>query len=90
MEQFFHYGNEIFDEMNGDTVHAPPIISENEQKAETNAFLVEFNEVFNYLKQNISEEGRRKFRANLLKREDMAEYIESILIDQSQKMFMPL
>ena len=28
-----HYGNEIFDEMNGDTVHAPPIIYENEQKA---------------------------------------------------------
>ena len=39
-----HYGSEIFDEMNGDTVHAAPLIFKYEQKAEINQFVIEFNE----------------------------------------------
>ena len=41
-----HYGNEIFDEYDGDTVHANCLISKNDQQAEVQYFVTEFNETF--------------------------------------------
>ena len=47
-EQFLvlanHYGNEIFDEYNGDTVHANHLVSKKDQQAEVQYFVTEFNE----------------------------------------------
>ena len=70
-----HYGSEIFDEMNRDTVHAAPLISKYEQKAEINEFVIEFNEKFDELKQNVSQEADRKLHSNLIKRNQVAGYI---------------
>ena len=47
-EQFLvlanHYGNDIFDEYNGDTVHANYLVSKKDQQAEVQYFVTEFNE----------------------------------------------
>ena len=48
-----HYGNEIFDEYNGDTVHANCLITKNYQQVEVQYFVTEFNETFEKLKTNV-------------------------------------
>ena len=55
-----HHGNEIFDECNGDTVHTNCLISKNDQQAEVQYFVTEFNETFEKLKANVLEEASRK------------------------------
>ena len=70
-----HYGNEIFDEYNGDTVHANCLISKNDQQAEVQYFVTEFNETFEKLKANVLEEANCKLRLNQLQCEEMESYI---------------
>ena len=55
-----HYRNEIFDEYNGDTVHTNCLISKNDQQAEVQYFVTEFNETFEKLKANVLEEANHK------------------------------
>ena len=66
--------DEIFDEHNGDTVHANCIISKNDQQAELQYFVTEFNEKSEKLKANVLE-ANRKLRLIHLKREEMESYI---------------
>ena len=66
-----HYGNEIFDEYNGHTVYANCLISKNDQQAEVQYFVTEFNGTFEKLKANVLEEANRKLRLDQLKREEM-------------------
>ena len=70
-----HYGNEIFDEYNGDTVHANCLISKNDRQAEVQYFMTECNETFEKLKANVLVEANRKLQLNQLKREEMESYI---------------
>lgn len=70
-----HYGKEIIDELNGDVKQGAPLISINEQKEEGSYFNVEFNEEFQELKKEVTEEANRKFRNHQLKREEMEGYI---------------
>ena len=65
------YGNEIFDEYNGDTVHAKCLISKNDQQAKVQYSVTEFNEPSEKLKANVLEEANRELRLNQLKREEM-------------------
>ena len=70
-----HYGNEIFDEYNGDTVHANCLISKNDRQAEVQYFMTECNETFEKLKANVLVEANQKLQLNQLKREEMESYI---------------
>ena len=51
---------EIFDEYNGDTVHANCLISKNDQQVEVQYFLTELNETFEKLEANVLEEVNHK------------------------------
>ena len=66
---------EIFDEYNGDTVHANCLISKNDQQVEVQYFLTELNETFEKLEANVLEEVNHKLRLNQLKHEEMESYI---------------
>ena len=70
-----HYGNQIFDKYSGEIVHANCLISKNDQQAEVQYFVTEFNETFKKLKANVLEETNCKLRLNQLKREEMESYI---------------
>ena len=70
-----HYGNEIFDKYNGDTVHTNCLISKNDQQAEVQYFVAEFNQTFEELKPNVLEEANHNLQLNQLKHEEMESYI---------------
>ena len=55
-----HYGNGIFDEYNGDTVHTNCLISKNNQELEVQYSVTEINDIFEKLHANVSEEANRK------------------------------
>ena len=56
-------------------MHANCLISKNDQQAEVQYFVTEFNETFKKLKANVLEEANCKLRLNQLKREEMESYI---------------
>ena len=70
-----HYGNEIFDEYNGDSVHANCLISKKDQQVEVQYFVTELNETFEKLEANELEEVNHKLQLNQLKHEEMESYI---------------
>ena len=70
-----HYGNEIFDEYSGDTVHVNCLISKNDQQPEVQYFLTEFSKTFEKLKANVLEETNGKLRLNQFQRGEMGSYI---------------
>ena len=51
------------------------LITKNDQQAEVQYFVNEFNETFKKLKANTLEEASRKLRLNQLKCEEMVSYI---------------
>ena len=55
-----NYGNEIFDKYNADTVHANCLISKNDQQAEVQYFVTEFNKTFEKLTVDALEEVNHK------------------------------
>ena len=50
----------IFDEYNGDTMHANCLISKKDHQSDVQYFVTEFNETFEKLKANVLEETNRK------------------------------
>ena len=50
-------------------------MSKNDQQAEVQYFVTEFNETFEKLKANVLEEANRKLRLSQLKCEEMENYI---------------
>ena len=70
-----HYGNEIFDECNGDTVYANCLVSKSVQQAKVQYFVTKFNETLEKLKANVLEEVNRKLQLNKLRREEIGSYI---------------
>ena len=56
-------------------MHANCLISKNDQQAEVQYFVIEFNETFEKLKANVLEEANRTLRLNQLKREEIESYI---------------
>ena len=58
-----------------ETLHVNCLISKNDQQAEVQYLVIEFNETFEKLKANVLEEANHKHRLNQLQHEEMESYI---------------
>ena len=57
------------------TIFSTSLISKNNQQAEVQYFVTEFNEIFEKIKANVLEEANRKLPLNQLKHKEMESYI---------------